>query len=230
MQHNVYLLRLKSRWAGVTPMWEVLQVLALILKAYDDTHCPVFLLDCCPAHLQPEIGKGFKRRGPTPLFVPAKMTGLLQPLDAYVFARYKRELRKRFYCLRSSQNGHLPDRLQFWKTLMQHVDVFMSSTNWTSPFELTGWTNRQQGTSNYIRRRLKFTDVIDVGSGRPTDSQLETIFPRSRKSEGTVWLPRERHPVSLPGGRASQQTLASGIGPQRLPPDSLASEREPWRS
>ena len=61
-----------------------------------NTHCPdkalILVLDNAPTHRQIDVIKHCSRLGVFPLFIPSKLTWLMQPLDSHSFARFKSRL------------------------------------------------------------------------------------------------------------------------------------------
>ena len=70
---------------------------------------PVLIMDCCPVHLVEKVLADASRAGVYLIFVPAKMTWVLQPLDTHVFAVLKARIRAAtFEAKAASRSSRLP--------------------------------------------------------------------------------------------------------------------------
>ena len=77
-----------------------------------------------------------------PLFVPAKTTSLLQPLDVYVFRVFKELLRRRFhdrYAVRSEG----VDMQWFLRVLYEVIDEVIVARPWPHIFPNVGLSDGQ---------------------------------------------------------------------------------------
>ena len=66
-----------------------------VVHCYRSTAWVVLLMDCSPVHMTRVVLRHCCRLGIMPLFVPARTTWLLQPLDVYAFGPLKRDLMRR---------------------------------------------------------------------------------------------------------------------------------------
>ena len=78
-------------WSTVKSMIEYLAVLKKELDAMDKKAI-VLVMDCHSSHTSYTTLQWLKRHKWGLLLVPSKMTFMLQPLDAYVFATFKQRL------------------------------------------------------------------------------------------------------------------------------------------
>ena len=70
---------------------------------------PVLVMDCCPVHLVEKVLADARRAGVYLIFVPAKMTWMLQPLDTRAFAVLKARIRAAtFEAKAASRSSRLP--------------------------------------------------------------------------------------------------------------------------
>ena len=104
-----YLWREKSSWNNKVLMCRALRLLAKHLKEYLATYQVVLVLDVARSHRHQSIYSLAHRLGIILMYVPAKLTWLLQPADTHVFARLKSRLRQLWLdlCVRS-EAGSLP--------------------------------------------------------------------------------------------------------------------------
>jgi len=73
--------------------WYIALVARTVLRVRPG-HRVVLVLDCCPVHLSRETLQAAAARNVDLVFIPARLTWLLQPLDTHVFAVLKRALRQ----------------------------------------------------------------------------------------------------------------------------------------
>jgi hypothetical protein len=78
-------------WINAAKMQTIVDMLWRVCQ----TECPgkriVLVWDCSPAHICPEAVKRMRKRDIRPLFIPSKLTHLLQVLDFAVFASFKKK-------------------------------------------------------------------------------------------------------------------------------------------
>lgn len=78
-------------WINSTKMQQIIDMVWKVCQK----ECPdkriVMVWDCSPAHIAPLVVQRLRRRLFRPLFIPSKLTHLLQVLDFAVFASFKRK-------------------------------------------------------------------------------------------------------------------------------------------
>jgi hypothetical protein len=80
----------ETGWINQTVMKRMISVLHNCLKDITDDYQIIFVVDVARCHIHKDIVNHACRHNMWMLYVPAKMTWLLQPLDAYVFAGFNR--------------------------------------------------------------------------------------------------------------------------------------------
>ena len=94
---NVILIRQKSAWNNAGVLRRILRLLASALRERRKAHWrppmlrlqPVRILDASLAHIQPSVAQSCYALGIWAIVAPARLTWLLQPLDAGAFQKYK---------------------------------------------------------------------------------------------------------------------------------------------
>ena len=89
--HGIKIMDNTNGWSTVKSMIEYLAVLKKELDAMDKKAI-VLVMDCHSSHTSYTTLQWLKRHKWGLLLVPSKMTFMLQPLDAYVFATFKQRL------------------------------------------------------------------------------------------------------------------------------------------
>ena len=101
------------------------------------THQVVVMVDSALPHFSDEVLQLLKEFGWQFMLVPACMTWLLQPLDVYVFGKFKRCLTR----LATREEGTRPGEYHVITTMRQVIRMvidIISSGSWTSAFERLG--------------------------------------------------------------------------------------------
>ena len=148
---NVTVWRLKSRWVDVAVMKTLLRAIGANLRANSPGLRPILIWDCCPAHLKDEVLQAARSCGIYIVLVPAKLTWLVQPLDACVFQRYKAVLRESYARIRQGTQHGIVTPAVWWRCLVEHVHVFMQSRDWSRAFEATGWIGHGVRASTFLK-------------------------------------------------------------------------------
>ena len=144
---------------------------------------PILLLDACSAHLGPKFLASCVRSKIWVVYVPARLTWLLQPADTHCFALLKASLRQLFHdtVLRAA-NGKVTV-----KNILEHLDrairkVFQGRS-WSEAFEGNGWSCGQRQVRQRILDTLEWPAIPEVDNRLPSLQDFQTIFPRNR------WIP-----------------------------------------
>ena len=140
---NVVLVRQKSAWVNIEVFVEIVNRLGVVLRPYLGSVQPVLLMDTCPVHLASRVVKACFASQLWPVFVPARLTWLLQPCDTHVFLQYKAKL-KAF----TKQVGRGPPG-----------ETFPFSSSWGAFTKLFG---------NICKAIVGHLLLIRMGSGRPS--------------------------------------------------------------
>ena len=90
---NCFLLRRRSAWVNGLVLAEVIRILGRCLARVMPFAHLAFVMDCCPVHCTVPVLRAVAFASMHVLFVLSSMTGVLQPLGAYVFSLVKRRLR-----------------------------------------------------------------------------------------------------------------------------------------
>ena len=85
--------RQKSAWVNKDIFVRIIKEIARQVRAAAPQAQPILLMDAHAVHACPEVLRAARREKVWLCFIPASTTGLLQPLDTDVFARYKHILR-----------------------------------------------------------------------------------------------------------------------------------------
>lgn len=173
---NVVVLRRKSSWVNAEFMVELIQMLAKCLGEYLQSHHVVFHMDAFRAHLHLSVLDACSDAGMHLLVIPASATAWLQPLDVYVFCKFKdwvtREVERQRLCSASGQ----PSRPQVLEVYRRAVDEVIRARSWARAFDLCGLRG-QGNVSGRLMGRLGLTASPAIGCDLPSLMDLQAVFP-----------------------------------------------------
>ena len=174
---------------------------------------PMLLLDTASCHLDAAVMRKAQAAGIWLVYIPARMTSLLQPLDTHGFSSFKAWLKRQFADLQSASKDGMVRRLD-WFTVLQSAKMhFFDERTWVSSF-------RETGASRPI---VRFTKALgkyltpDIARGaynlEPSEHQLTPLWPSSRKmTYAHALLFRAPAPSTQPRGRPAKRPVpALGI-------------------
>ena len=178
---NVYLLREKSRWNNEALLLRILKLLSLCLEPVRQKYHIILSMDCAYCHLGEKIGEACARHTFWLLYIPAKLTFLLQMLDVYMFRRYKGFIRRRYQQVRSE----LPDGILCMKHLLHilfaAIKTVFEGNEWIMAFRKIGSGNEQQDISKFILKQLGLTEAPQVLALQPSNEEVTFTFPRNKR-------------------------------------------------
>ena len=115
------------------------------------------------------------------MFIPAKLTLLIQSCDTHCFALYKIFLR--LLILRSKARHHhqtLPTVLVLFPFIADTIVNMMKQRHLVNSFREHGSGDLQMGTSNYVKRHLSGTAILPMSILTPSPEILARLFPAHR--------------------------------------------------
>ena len=163
-------------------MIEVLRLLGQCLEPVKPlAHC-LLLLDCAPVHCTPAVARAAARAGVLLHYVPASMTGVLQPLDCYAFSTLKRKLRQDLECACLESSTGTTTTVQVLAMTFQVVRDVLQGKSWRHAFLGCGFGGTQRAVGQRVRRRLDWLhSVPHVGSDLPSLTELQRVWYRTRR-------------------------------------------------
>ena len=177
LARNVYVIRRKSAWVNTGLLVEIMKLVGKILKPWAATHQPVLLFDALPAHLAPEVLRTAGNNNLWTIVIPAKMTGLLQPLDTDAFAKCKAFLRSRYRDAAVASGDGKVTTEQILQDVNELCHSVLGLTNWACSFDKNGFQPGQGNVRLGILESLNWTSCPDVGAKLPSLEQLRDIWP-----------------------------------------------------
>ena len=177
LPENVYLWREDSAWNCHASMRRALCCLAKHVEGYTATHQLILVLDVAKSHYHTTIFTLAARKGIRLLYVPAKLTWLLQPADTHAFSRLKQRLRKAWLTMCVECATGQVERVQWLRRLFSVAHKLFTEVQWNSAFEGNGLLDEHK-VSQRILKQLGWATPVTVSSDVLTQAQLSVVFPR----------------------------------------------------
>ncbi len=176
---NVQVWKRKSAWVNKDTMRDILREIWRSLRAHQDRRQVVLLLDTYPAHMDPNFLQNCNRKKIWVVFVPAKQTWLLNPLDTHTFGVYKQYLRKDYRRLlgeRPQASVTVADMVFGIGRAVKHV---LHAKTWHTAFEQNGFgtSTGPRCARTSILENLEWSETPVVSSALPSLSQFEAVMP-----------------------------------------------------
>lgn len=174
---NVLFARRQSSWVNSGLMIEILEVLARSLGPVMSSHRVALCMDTYRAHLNINVVRACSRLGFFLFYIPASMTGWLQPLDVLAFKKYKEWVSEAIQRARVSAPEGKLSNLEVMRVLAQGIQAVLESQSWSAAFKLTGLRG-QDGCSKQLLKQIGCEGPISVRSGLPSATDLLATYPR----------------------------------------------------
>ena len=176
---RVYCLRKKSGWVNKEVLTQIIQLMGVALKPWQQTRHFLLCMDACPCHCSAQIVRACNKAGLHVFYVAASMTSSLQPCDTHVFARFKRFLRAGMETLRLQSVTGDTQTSEVLQLISKAVHGVLNTKDWTEAFAQTGLRDQQRKVSNSFLRRLQWAEAPLISSALPTLAQLQQVYPRN---------------------------------------------------
>ena len=178
----------------------------------------VLVLDCAPQHLADNIINHARRLRIVLLYVPARLTWLLQPLDTHVFALLKRRL----HALQLDARGDSVDGVlhgtEWLGLLCQAVQEVMARANWSAAFAGNGVS---AGPATMRGRVLEFLSAtLPLPLRAPTHAEVLEVIGGRRPLLPAKLLALPTQLAAL--GGAARVPIGRRLPPPPLPPPAEA--------
>ena len=180
-----------SAWVSHPIMSRILETLSASLRDFSAGRHFVLVLDCARCHISADLVNKATRLHLWMLFIPAKLTWLLQPLDVQVFRSFKSKFRAEYFHARCLKLGGVISMLEWLDMVAKVVRIVLSESTWASAFDKTGIANDQQGVSDWIREHANLK-VAWVPARLPTHAEISSLGGQRIKMP---WLQLVRGPI-----------------------------------
>jgi len=192
-----------------------LRLLAQTVRRVRPNSVPVLVMDCCPVHLVDEVLNTARTLGVVVIFVPAKMTWMLQPLDTHVFAVLKAKLRAATFEAKATNRTLRLPHLALVRLHGTGIREVLVNNDWSDRVKRGGLT----GDLDVLRPALQ-----ELLAGQSLDPRAPTVaeladvlsvtLPRAARLEKLLF-PIVTGPRVVPVVLPSSLDVAAA-GPERL--------------
>ena len=208
---NVRLIRQKSSWNNHMLCAIIVRILALALRPHLERFQPVLLLDTVRLHFNQVVLNACNTCGVWFILVPALTTWLLQPLDTHVFRAFKSQLRKAYQRARIQGATHDLTIQQFMPCLYEAIRSTIDGEDWSLSFAENGFGHMQAQVRASVARALAVELPLCIPSTRPTEEQLQSVFPRRTVIPlASLWRPFDPLPAPPASRSVASGSLAAG--------------------
>ena len=177
---NTYISRRKSAWVDDASLALIAAHWGRVLTEWAAECQPILLVDACPAHLGRRFLRACARWKIWVLFVPAKLTWLLQPCDTHCFGKYKRSLREQYHRATVTNLNGVVGAKEVCLHINRAIKKVLNGTRWASAFNSNGFGASQRQVRKRVLKHLQLDEPPRIGAHLPTLEQFVAIFPSNR--------------------------------------------------
>ena len=187
LPNNVYLKRLQKGWNNRSVMVTIADILGQILEPLLPRYQPIISFDTAPCHMHNDVWDVFCRHDLYWHLIPAKMTGLLQPLDTHGFLAFKRFMKQGELDMRLQENiaNGFPGMVRL---VVRGVREVLQGTAWLRAFQEDGICGHDSTVSRYIKRELQLETLPHIMPMLPTVAELQYVCPNGRQFDHAYML------------------------------------------
>ena len=182
---NTFLVRAKSHWTNQEIMQEVTELLVAIVQRHRPHAYVIWYFDTAGSHLVQENLEYAFEMGLNIVPVPAKTTFLLQPVDVFLFHKFKIFLRKFYRQLQASQGVSVLSIPVFLQAVYMSMDCAIEAMDLEQMFAKVGLGNNQAHVKKSIPKYLE-APVTAAPAREPSASDLRLVLPLNKRSLPTA--------------------------------------------
>ena len=219
---NIHLYKQQSAWNNHACMRKYISLWGKSLGDAVRQRYVILLLDVHRSHIDQSILTHAKRCGIRLCYVPASMTGDLQPCDTHLFWKFKSAFRDCWRRCKATRIGGSVTACEWIQVVVAAIQQVLPANQWRSAFEATGILANQSGLSLSLMRKLCWTDVPAVPHGPPENHIAAQVFPKRMRinvNSYVLWQSKssssKRSQPDVPEAAGQQEPLPRR---RRLPP------------
>lgn len=217
---NFYLFREQSSWNNHNLMRKTLTLLVQHLRDYQGSHEFILVLDVARCHVHSSIFSLASRLGVRIVFVPGKLTWLLQPADTHVFARFKLCLRQLWHSLLAASSAGTVSSEVWLVEVMRAARKLFNGVKWAPAFKAAGMLD-QTYVSIRILRQVGWEALPALPQEALTVEQLKFVFPKRTRivfrSSLFSWCLPKAVAKAKPSAASSSSSAPSVLPPTEAP-------------
>jgi len=171
---NVHIWVEESGWVSQALFDRLLRVLHRSLSSVRHLYQLILVVDVARCHICLDIARRAHMLNIILVFIPAKLTWLLQPLDTHVFAMVKRYLKNALTAARAEADHGRLNNEQWLCVVLATIDFFLQH-DFSSAFVKNGLAGTQLWLRDNITLLLEGQDAV-CGFVLPSLSDLEFLM------------------------------------------------------
>jgi hypothetical protein len=200
MPQPIYVVHKKSKWVNVKILVWLMKMIHWSLRHVRSLYNVVIMLDVLAVHFTPELLQCMDTLSFKYMFVPARLTWLIQPCDTHCFALYKRYLKLRVLRYRARNPLSTVPAVPVWFGFIADTIVnLMNQRSWVAAFRENGFGDSQMQVSDYIKRYLVSTTMLPISAFVPGVDILHAIFPSNRTNLPFPFFASPVEPLAIAG-------------------------------
>ena len=174
---NAKLWRGKSAWINDKVFGTIIRELGKVLRVHAKDRQAILLLDAHKCHFSKSALAACRDYDIWPVIIPARMTGLLQPLDTHVFCRFKMFLRTRLHqIMLTGANEDLTSE-QVIDALLHAMKGVLQKNAWAPAFAKDGFGPTFE-VREHLLEVLAWSTQPVIERKLPAYTQFWHCFPR----------------------------------------------------
>jgi hypothetical protein len=210
MPQPIYVVHKKSKWVNIKILVWLMKMIHWSLRHVRSLYHVVIMLDVLAVHFTPELLQCMDTLSFKYMFVPARLTWLIQPCDTHCFALYKRYLKLRVLRYRARNPLSTVPAVPVWFGFIADTIVnLMNQRSWVTAFRENGFGDSQMQVSDYIKRHLVSTTILPVSALVPGVDILHSIFPSNRRNLPLANFASPFLPLAIAGAGGHAPRVAS---------------------
>jgi hypothetical protein len=192
---NWTVIRSKNHWNNADIMISIIHWIGVALLPFRDAFQPVLYMDCFRAHFQESVIAACRDAGIWIAMIPPKLTPLLQPLDASIFALFEKTLAERYRRLKVANVDGFIGTVDLMRVIIAASEEVLKGRAWGHAFARVGFGNGQRFLNRSLMRELQIeVPPIVCTIERPHGVAFKSMFPRRAIiSESVFYSPFDRH-------------------------------------
>ena len=177
---NVFLVRRETGWNTNELMAAMIKLLQKAVAPYLDAFVPILIMDTARCHSHRRVILTCNALNFPLLFIPAKTTWLLQPLDTHAFGPFKNCLKRKYSELQLKDQKSRLSNIDWVSLIVQVIQQVIQGIKWSSAFADNGFGDSQAQVSRRVWKELSFGRE-DISAEEPTREELLYLFPQRQK-------------------------------------------------
>ncbi len=218
--------RRKSAWCNADAIADWVSLLGKTLAPFRLSRYFILSVDACPTHLTETVARACARANVRLHWLPAGLTGTMQPLDTHVFAAYKRRGRQLLETARLQKEDGAMDTKTALQCWLQCTREIIMSRPWRAAFHSCGLGDRQAFLGRRCRSRLALpSEWAPPPAALPSLEQFQAVAGRRRKFPLGWLFSLSTSRGARPGATAS---ATAGAVKRSARADEAHGAHEPW--